>query len=235
MALYTAFIIEPRQHLALQFVINNMVQNLDERWKILVFHGLKNEDYVQNIIVKDDIINKNKDRIKLVQMNVDNLTKMEASNMLCKESFYDHIDTEMFLMLQTDAMISSVCKNLVYNYMNYDFVGAPWQNECIGNGGLSLRRKSKMLEIIRFHPNDTELPEDVYFSSTYENEMNIKKPTYEEATHFSIEKCYNGPAFGIHGCWGILSQNTLKSINEFCIGLDELIRLNKLHDIMARS
>jgi hypothetical protein len=41
--MYTAVIIEPLRHPALQFVLKNFLENLDERWGFLVFHGADNE------------------------------------------------------------------------------------------------------------------------------------------------------------------------------------------------
>jgi hypothetical protein len=47
---YTAVIVEPREHKALDFVLKNFKENLDEEWGIVIFHGTKNETYLKNII-----------------------------------------------------------------------------------------------------------------------------------------------------------------------------------------
>ena len=39
-------------------------------------------------------------------------------------------------------------KDIINDFIGFDYVGAPLKCGLVGNGGLSLRRKSKMLEII---------------------------------------------------------------------------------------
>ena len=69
-----------------------------------------------------------------------------------KTNIHDYIKTEMFLIFQTDTLILN--KEKIYDFMNYDYVGAPfnrnfnWRRNYpltdfydVGNGGLSLRRK----------------------------------------------------------------------------------------------
>ena len=43
---YTAIIIEPRKHKALSFVLNNVLNNLNDSWNIIVFHGNLNKEYI---------------------------------------------------------------------------------------------------------------------------------------------------------------------------------------------
>ena len=50
---YTAVIIEPRKHKALQFVLKNFLENLDINWNIIIFHGNLNKEYIENIIDTD--------------------------------------------------------------------------------------------------------------------------------------------------------------------------------------
>ena len=46
---YTAIIIEPRKHHALEFVLNNALYCLSSEWKIILFHGNDNVEYVNKI------------------------------------------------------------------------------------------------------------------------------------------------------------------------------------------
>ena len=73
-------------------------------------------------------------------MNVDNLTIRDYNRLFTNKSFYDYIPTETFLIFQTDTMIFKEHKNLINNFLEYDYVGAPWLAcKQVGNGGLSLR------------------------------------------------------------------------------------------------
>ena len=222
---YTAIIIEPREHKALEFVLNNFVENLSNDWNFIIFHGSKNIDYILKMLNSSPLLKKNIYRIKLINLNVDNLTIKDYNKLLVSKNFYNEIPTEIFLIFQTDSIICSKNKDLINNFLKYDYSGAPWNNESVGNGGLSLRRKSKMIQIIDNCKYNNE-NEDVFFSESC-SEIYRYKPTFDNAKEFSVEKVYNDNSFGIHKLWAHLSKNNIEKKNNFCDGLDELIKLNK--------
>lgn len=207
--LYTAIIIEPRPHKALQFVVKNICENLDNDWEIVICHGTKNIDFVNNI--KYSLPNYSS-RIRLHMLSYDNITLNQYNSMLKSISFYDIINTEIFLIFQTDTMIFSENKHKIYDFMKYDYSGAPWiYNKEVGNGGLSLRRKSKMLNIIKMYSTDTEHKdvehEDVEHEDVFFSKHAQYKPSYEKALEFSIETDYYDSPFGCHKCWDYLHSN----------------------------
>lgn len=74
---------------------------------------------------------------------------------------------EWLLVFQTDSII---CANSRYNlddFLMYDWIGAPWNpnGRWGGNGGLSLRRVSRIVEILQNQqrPNNSQ-PEDVWLA-----------------------------------------------------------------------
>jgi len=146
---YTAVIIEPRKHAALEFVLENFMRNLSDDWMILIFHGNLNEDYIKDIIEKNEVLKNNRKRITMKSLQVDNVSIFDYNKLFTtNKDFYAKIPTDVFLIFQTDSMICPENKEQINRFLEYDYVGAPWENQKIGNGGLSLRRKSKMLEII---------------------------------------------------------------------------------------
>ena len=198
---YTAIIIEPRKHAAIEFVLKNALKCLSDEWSIVFFHGNHNGDYVRDIV-------KDLDRIQLVHLPVDNLTLMEYSELLASRSVVYDYATEVFLIFQTDSMIFEENKELINDFLEYDYVGAPWLRcnffitiacNFIGNGGFSLRRKSKMLEIID-NIKWYQLNEDLYFSTNYDGIL-VKKPEYEKAMTFSVEAIYSDVTFACHKPW----------------------------------
>jgi hypothetical protein len=98
--------------------------------------------------------------------------------------------------------------NIINEYLNYDYVGSPWlitgyiptQNcDFIGNGGFSLRKKSKMLEIIeKVEWNNSH--EDLYFSTNYNNII-VNKPEYEKALTFCVDEVFSEISFACHKPW----------------------------------
>jgi hypothetical protein len=228
---YTAVIIEPRKHKALKYVLNNFLENLNNDWYFIIMHGNLNEEYI------DDIINNNltkyKNRISKHNLKVDNLTILDYNNLLKSIELYDLIPTEMFLIFQTDTIICSKFKDNIYKFMNYDYVGAPWSWGEVGNGGLSLRKKSKMIEIINKCPklrepkniNDIMNNEDVVFSLACEG-VSINKPSVEQAKLFSLEHVYSPNSFGIHKAYEYLNSTELNNLKLYCPEIKELIELN---------
>ena len=221
---YTAIIIEPRKHAALEYVLENFVKNLDYNWNFIIFHGNLNEEYVKNIV--NNKLSNYKNRITLKNLNVNNLTINDYNKILVSKKIYNDIPTEVFLIFQTDSIICKEYKDLINFYIKYDYVGAPWINDKkVGNGGLSLRRKSKMLEIINNCKYDNK-PEDMYFSLScpyiYRN-----KPSFDDAKHFSVETVYDDISFGVHKPWIHFKDEEMKKKNNSCKGLDILTILNK--------
>jgi hypothetical protein len=224
--LYTAIIIEPRQHKALPFVLENFLNNLSEDWSFIIFHGKTNLEFIVNII--NDKLYIFMHRIRLINLNVDNLTINAYNNLLkYNKSFYDCIPTETFLIFQTDSIIMKKYKNIIYNFLNYDYVGAPFffnNNINVGNGGLSLRKKSKMIEIMKKEGKNNR-PEDVYFSCC--ESVAIYKPSVNDAMLFSIEETFSEMSFGCHKPWK--NSNQLFLYEKY----DEVKELYMYNDILS--
>jgi hypothetical protein len=209
----TAVLVEPRQHKALEYVLNNACECLPETWPIVFFHGTQNAEYATNIVDKLNSIYDR--RIVMVNLHVDNLTMAQYNELLSTKSIlYDCIATPLFLVFQTDSMILKKNKHLIHDFLQYDYVGSPWlvtqywpTKRCgfIGNGGFSLRNKNKMLEIMekieRPRLNETTfVNEDLYFSTQYENIV-VSKPDYEKAQMFSVDEVFCEETFACHKPW----------------------------------
>ena len=217
--MYTAIIVEPREHPALEFVLNNFVSNLSDEWNIIVFHGNKNIDFLKKIIEKNLHT-----RISLINLQVDNLTINDYNNLFMKSTIlYDNIPTETFLVFQTDTIIFEKHKQLINDFLKYDYVGAPIKHNktpWVGNGGLSLRKKSKMLEIMNNEPYKN-VPEDFFFSLP--TSVSIYKPSITEAKFFSVEAIFNEVSFGCHQIW------INDKYNELCEMYPEAKELSRLN------
>jgi hypothetical protein len=228
--MYTALIVEPRKHPALHLILKNFLENLDTRWKFMIFHGTENEQWLREMIDSEFI--SDKDRIQLNNLNVSNLSWKEYNKLCSTSEFIEKIPTEQFLIFQVDTMICHSEKNLIYDFLKYDYVGAPWlktpgsNNRLdgnVGNGGLSLRRKSKMLEIIEKLQYPDGMAEDEYFC-IYNKVIPLNRPTYEEAQLFSMETVYSPRCFGLHKPW-LHEPGKIDLENQFP-GYNELVRLN---------
>jgi len=236
---YTALTVETRKNKALEFVLNNICDCLSDDWKILLFHGITNAEYVSEIVTKLNI--KFNNRIALINLNVDTLGLKEYDQLLeyskllaTKSIIYDYIDTDMFLVFQTDSMIFKEHSHLIDEYLTYDYVGSPWRvtgyfptANCnfIGNGGFSLRKKSKMLEIIEKIEWNNRY-EDLYFSTKYEG-IDVNKPDYDKAKMFCVDEVFNEITFACHKPW---AHNHFTHFKQIYPESEELYNLQHIED-----
>jgi hypothetical protein len=217
MSAFTAVIVEPRRHPALSFVLKNMASLLPDGWKILVFHGNMNGEFVQDIIEDMEFPSR---FLKPISLDVDNLTIAQYNSMLMSSAFYKCIPTETMLIFQTDTMILE--PTYLSAFLSYDYVGAPWKSGGVGNGGLSVRKKTKMLTITQ-----TVMPfqsnEDVYFA--FQTIIPLLKPSFQEAQKFAVETVFYEQPFGIHAPWKHLNEHEMGILLEKYPAIQELIDL----------
>ena len=204
----TAVIVEPRRLKVLRRVLRNFLTNLPPNWTILVFHGTENQTYVERILETD--LAEFQGRVELRSLHRANLDPRghgpnSYNGVMMSRELLDQIPTERFLVFQSDSLLCSRYKDLLKVFLSYDYVGAPWAHTDGGNGGLSLRRKSKMLEILEKVHVRTD-SEDVFFS-TGRGIVPVHNPPKELAKLFSIETQFSPVTWGIHNAWRYLPKH----------------------------
>ena len=222
----TAIIIEPRQSKtpALEFVMKNVLENLGPQWNLIIFPGSENKAAVKKLI--EDLPDKWESRASLCDIDLETMDEDAYNKLMMSDRILKKIPTEMFLVIQTDSLICKEGKDLLDDFMEFDYVGAPWEGrDALGNGGFSLRRKSKMLEILK-KCDTTGHNEDGFFSGGCEKVM-PHKPTPSRAKDFSIETMDNSDRspFGIHKAWYHLPKK-ISEHEKKCTGYSMLRRLN---------
>lgn len=219
---HTAILIEPRKSMqkALEFVVNNLLENLPPSWNIILFPGTENLNSVKAFVES-----KGNPRVTVKDIGLNTMNTTSYNELMMSRRVLDEIPTEVFMVVQTDSLICKGGSDLLTKFMKYEYVGAPWNDRnALGNGGFSLRRKSKMLEILDKCPRLNH-NEDGFFSGGCEGAI-PSKPSPEEAEEFSIETIFNGKqSFGIHKAWHHMPQNSAK-LEEKCLGYSSLRSLN---------
>ena len=229
----TAIIIEPRKHRALSFVVKNVLENLPHTWSVRIYHGTENLNFVEDLLAKD--LAEHRARVTLENLGIADLKTARAySEILLSKKFTEGIPTETFLVFQTDSMINPRNSHLLQKFLKYDYVGAPWKHGGVGNGGFSLRRRSKMLQILATYPDNPKIDhEDILFSSG-SRLVRPAKPSAEEAKEFSMETVYTEKSFGIHRAW-VYHPDRLAEMCEACPGLETLIELQGVEPVSCTA
>ncbi|KAL8667740.1 MAG: hypothetical protein Q9168_007213 [Polycauliona sp. 1 TL-2023] len=122
---------------------------------------------------------------------------------------------EWLLVFQIDSILCANNEGTLNDWLEYDWVGAPWSTASRygGNGGLSLRRVSAIVQILREQnrlPNSE--PEDVWLTSRLGHRPGGNVANGSLSLTFSGENIYHDTPMGYHvggsgrflsgGIWG---------------------------------
>lgn len=180
---YCLVIVEPRKHKNFEFVCKTMLRFTNKDWGLHVFHGNDNDEYVKDCL-------KGVPNVVYTHLNVSNLSIQDYNKLLTSVWFYKQIqkNTKKILIFQTD---SCLLKEGVENFIDYDYIGAPWPhyNNEVGNGGFSLRDLNFCIQLCKHHKisgEGVESHEDVFFNK-YSKLYICNVANYETACEFSCE------------------------------------------------
>jgi len=190
---YFAVIVEPRIDENIETIIKTVMYHLEDsskKWGLQIFHGTKNIEQITNIT-------KNWNNVSLVNLGTDNLTKREYNDMMMTTNFWNKVKGKKILSFQNDSIL---LKGGIDQFLKYDYIGAPWikpkEGYFVGNGGLSLRNKDKMIEICIKNNNKSDIEmEDIFFIKNLKGEG---VADIETAYKFSMEDIFSEHAMGLH-------------------------------------
>jgi hypothetical protein len=204
-----AVLIEPRCHEYLNLAIKNVLYYLPpSTWSLYIFHSKENESFLKHILHSD---NNKLSSIHLICICDTNLTLRDYNLLLTSEMFWNWIKSDYVLIFQTDTYLR---KRGIDAFVDekYAYIGAPWRHswkddekQC-GNGGLSLRHRDTMLNVIRKQPFSTQWNEDLWFHSHLRQDKDAKLPDRERGKEFSVETVYFNDPLGVHKYWDYVDK-----------------------------
>ena len=236
-----ALIIETREHEALPFVIDSVMNQLDDDWKLQIFHGTGNANYVKRITNR-----KYFDRTITTNLGFDSLPQWPESNdLMVTEALWEQCEGDTILYFEADSMICPNSNYKISDFEHFDYIGGYWGNTeypldteypVVMNGGLSIRKKQFMLDIINnnlesYLKNGGNPCEDYFVSSQVKN-----KPTSREVRNFSIDCGYISPLdmkapFAVHKPWGVTPSKGhgryYEDLKKVCKEVEELKSLQE--------
>jgi hypothetical protein len=193
-----------------------------------MFHGTKNKEYIDKIVTS--LTEGQQNRISFRNLGVDNLSYEAYAELKTSVNFYKSLPTEICLFMETDSMIIPRNKDKVYNFLEYNYVCAPWSggahspnsSEGVGNGGFSLRRRSAMILTLQENPYTPRPGGDDCFLSKI-----VKyKPSLMTALEFSTESLL-WESFGLNAPWKYIQMKHLEEKFPF---IHELIALQAIEE-----
>ena len=210
-------LIEPRNHEWLEGALYNLSHIYGGTdTQLYIFYGNENYKYLNNII-------KEWKNVKLFSLNSlgynNNLQPhpVEFCKLFCDENLWKRINSDFVLTTTTTSLLRKKVDDI---FFNYSFIGAPWLNapedECVGNGGFSLRNIKDMINIckeINFYEEykKTKILEDTLINRQLRiNKKNI--PTKNIASQFSVETIFYDNPVGCHAPFRYLNLENLKKL-----------------------
>jgi len=210
-----AIMMEDRVLPHLEFMIRNTVHLLPKDFAHMIVCTDKSYDQIRDIC--DNIC----ENIMVMSCKESCITQNIYNNLFMSKSFWSGIEYENILVYQQDTCLF---RPGIAKFMQYDYVGAPWPGMSddnvigVGNGGLSFRRRSKMLQCLDVvKPQDfvsgrttrgymlrcklDHVPEDVYYSSTMILHGVGRVAPRAVANQFSQECVLHDNPFGGHQYW----------------------------------
>jgi len=238
-----AVIVETRKHKALPFVLDNVMSVLPEDWDLQIFHGSNNLDYINEVISENQYLG-GRDFF-CNDLEIDTITADDSSlEIMLTEDFWNKVVGETVLYFESDTMLCPNSEYKVEDFEHFDYIGGYWGNELgmldndytrVMNGGLSIRKKSYMLDIIK---NELQPyldrggnPCEDYFVTDRIRTI----PKVRDVLTFSIDCGYmyplnNKAPFGLHKPWGVNPAKGhgkyYNEIKKVCEGVERLEELN---------
>lgn len=199
-----AVLIETREISNLyEIIVNDHLKHLPSDWALTIFLSENN---------KHLFLNKEFDReVSFRFLENNDLTISQYNHLLTSHNFWSSLPYDKVLIFQSD---SKILRSGIEKFLEYDYVGAAWSWQLWGgNGGLSLRSKSAMLEAISKKPyqEGAHGNEDVYFSN-YLHEVNGNLASREICEKFSVEAVFGLGSLGVHAIEKYLTPDQCKMI-----------------------
>jgi len=180
-----------------EYIIKNALIKLKGQCMVTFVCGPENYNYIKKLCnnISENIYIINENRI---------INSPKDYNKMCYDiNFWKKLKGEKILIHQFDAFILN---SNINKFINYDYIGGYWyetkNNTHVGNGGLSIRTKKVIINILENFKLNKKLPEDIFFGNILKNNENLGFLADDDtAKSFSIEGSFSLNKFGCHKFW----------------------------------
>ncbi|KAH8683142.1 hypothetical protein BGZ60DRAFT_480249 [Tricladium varicosporioides] len=187
-----ALLIENRPNPILAPLMLHFMSVVPPDWRFRFMGSLESVEFVNGSRAIRDAVDSGKLDLTYIPSNMTTGSQEEISRFLTNLWLYETVlqPAEWLLVFQTDSILCANSRQSLNNWLEYDWVGAPWNpnGKFGGNGGLSLRRVSTIVDILRNQeraPNSE--PEDVWLTDRLGHRPNAKLANGTASLTFSGE------------------------------------------------
>jgi hypothetical protein len=197
---YIALIIDDRATQKLVNAVINVLQHIPIDWKVQIFTHNKHWPFYKQSSLSPFIMN---NRVFMTPINFlrNNMSSRDFINLyLTSPSLWRQVKGEKVLYFQIDSVICSNSPYKLIDFLEYDFIGAPWSVGGCCNGGFSIRSRTKILQILEsahVHYPLRRTNEDVWYTNNFGRFGGNIAPI-SVAKRFSVETVYHPRPFAVH-------------------------------------
>ena len=151
------------------------------------------------------------------------------SQMFTDHHLYSNIlaPAEHLLVFQPDSIFCAGASKTLDDFLHYDWIGAPWSatSQFGGNGGLSLRKVSKILQVLENKKRtNTGMPfEDEWLSRELNALPGAQMAKADVSKTFSVESVWDEKPLGYHIGWMGVHHPQVCSSHLLCVVLLKLL------------
>jgi hypothetical protein len=193
-----ALLIENRPFPILAPLMLHFISVVPPDWRFRFMGSVESVEHINKSMAIREHVAAGKLDLTHIPANMTTGSQEEISRFLTNLWLYEVVlqPAEWLLVFQTDSILCANSRQTLNDYLEFDWVGAPWnpQGRFGGNGGLSLRRVSAIIDVLRNQERvDGSEPEDIWLtdrlghrpgsklangtiSSTFSGEMHAGKP-----------------------------------------------------------
>ncbi|KAH8194845.1 hypothetical protein TruAng_010978 [Truncatella angustata] len=164
-----ALLVENRPNPILAPLLLHFMSVVPPDWRFRFMGSTESVAFVNKSVAIREQVNNGKLDLTYIPSNMSTIGQEMISRFLTTLWLYEVVlqPAEWLLVFQTDSILCANSRQNINDYLDYDWIGAPWNvgGRYGGNGGLSLRRVSAIIEILRDQIRvDGSEPEDVWLA-----------------------------------------------------------------------
>ncbi|KAK0711198.1 hypothetical protein B0H67DRAFT_492142 [Lasiosphaeris hirsuta] len=164
-----ALLIENRAFPILAPLMLHFISVVPPDWRFRFMGSLESVEHINKSVAIREQVKAGKLDLTYIPANMTTGSQEEISRFLTNLWLYEVVlqPAEWLLIFQTDSILCANSKQNLNDYLDYDWIGAPWSPNARfgGNGGLSVRRVSAIIDVLRQQQReDGSEPEDVWLT-----------------------------------------------------------------------
>ncbi|KAK3937244.1 hypothetical protein QBC46DRAFT_267939 [Diplogelasinospora grovesii] len=187
-----ALLIENRPNPILAPLMLHFISVVPPDWRFRFMGSPESVEFLNKSVAIQEQVRAGKLDLTYIPSNMTTGSQEEISRFLTTLWLYEVVlqPAEWLLVFQTDSIVCANSRQNLNDYLDYDWVGAPWNphGRFGGNGGLSLRRVSAIIDVLRNQERkDGTDPEDVWLTDRLGHRPGSKMANGTTASTFSGE------------------------------------------------